>query len=165
MSYTVNSLLIPIQLCGGKKTKHPRYNNVSRMFLSFSLAFDTIPHHCDYRIRKILRNLCLVNWYLQNAYGLLSWCFWKYPYAAKGIKAKLIKASLWWDKFQEKECFLTICWLGGVTLRNITLVNLSYMVIIIYDNFQNLGKRKRPDKLSNLGVFRIIILVLRWLLL
>ena len=38
MSHTVTSLLIPIQLCGGKKTKHPRYNNVSRMFLSFSLV-------------------------------------------------------------------------------------------------------------------------------
>ncbi len=38
MSHTVTSLLIPIQLCGGKKKKHPRYNNVSRMFLSFSLV-------------------------------------------------------------------------------------------------------------------------------
>ena len=43
MSCAVNSLLIPIQLCGGKKTKHPRYNNVSRVFLSFSLAFNTFP--------------------------------------------------------------------------------------------------------------------------
>ena len=51
MSCAVNSLLIPIQLCGGKKTKHPRYNNVSRVFLSFSLAFNTIPHYCYYRIR------------------------------------------------------------------------------------------------------------------
>ena len=37
MSCTVNSLLIPIQL-------------------SFPLAFDTIPHHCDYRNSKFLRN-------------------------------------------------------------------------------------------------------------
>ena len=56
MSCTVNSLLIPIQLCGGKKTKHPRYNNVSRVFLSFSLAFNAIPRYGYYRIRKIFRN-------------------------------------------------------------------------------------------------------------
>ena len=56
MSCTVNSLLIPIQLCGGKKTKHPRYNNVSRMFLSFSLAFNAIPRYGYYRTRKIFRN-------------------------------------------------------------------------------------------------------------
>ena len=43
MSYTVNSLLIPIQLCGGKKTKHPRYNAVSRVFLSFSLVLMRFP--------------------------------------------------------------------------------------------------------------------------
>ena len=40
----------------GKKTKHPRYNNVSRVFLSFSLAFNTIPRYGYYRIRKIFRN-------------------------------------------------------------------------------------------------------------
>ena len=57
MSCTVNSLLIPIQLCGGKKTKHPRYNNVSRVLLSFSLAFNANPHYHYYRIRMILRNL------------------------------------------------------------------------------------------------------------
>ena len=56
MSCTVNSLLIPIQLCGGKKTKHPRYNNVSRVFLSFSLAFNAIPRYGYVRIRKIFRN-------------------------------------------------------------------------------------------------------------
>ena len=43
MSYTVNSLLIPIQLCGGKKTKHSRYNVVSRVFLSFSLVLMRFP--------------------------------------------------------------------------------------------------------------------------
>ena len=37
MSFAVNSYLIPIQLCGGKKTKCHRYN-VSMAFLSFSLV-------------------------------------------------------------------------------------------------------------------------------
>ena len=54
MSCTVNSLLIPIQLCGGKKTKHPRYNNVSRVFLFFSLAFNTIPHYESFALWRIL---------------------------------------------------------------------------------------------------------------
>ena len=59
MSFAVSSLLIPIQLCGGKKTKHSKYNNVFRVFLSFSLTFDAIPRYCDYKIRKLLRNhLC-----------------------------------------------------------------------------------------------------------
>ena len=49
------SLLIPIQLCGGKKTKYSKYNNVFRVFLSFSLTFDAIPCYCDYKIRKFLR--------------------------------------------------------------------------------------------------------------
>ena len=55
MSFTVSSLLIPIQLCGGKKTKYSKYNNVFRVFLSFSLTFDAIPCYCDYKIRKFLR--------------------------------------------------------------------------------------------------------------
>ena len=43
MTYTVNSLPIPIQLCVGKKTKHPRYNAVSRALLSFSLVLMRFP--------------------------------------------------------------------------------------------------------------------------
>ena len=49
MSFTVSSLLIPIQLCGGKKTKYSKYNNVFRVFLSFSLTFDAIPCYYDYK--------------------------------------------------------------------------------------------------------------------
>ena len=55
MSFAVSSLLIPIQLCGGKKTKYSKYINVFRVFLSFSLTFDAIPCYCDYKIRNILR--------------------------------------------------------------------------------------------------------------
>ena len=55
MSFTVSSLLIPIQLCGGKKTKYSKYNNVFRVFLSFSLTFDAISCYCDYKIRNFLR--------------------------------------------------------------------------------------------------------------
>ena len=55
MSFALSSLLIPIQLCGGKKTKYSKYSNVFRVFLSFSLTFDAIPCYCDYKIRKILR--------------------------------------------------------------------------------------------------------------
>ena len=56
MSFAVSSLLIPIQLCGGKKTKSPKYINVFRRFLSFSLTSDAIPCYCDYKIRKFLRH-------------------------------------------------------------------------------------------------------------
>ena len=49
----------------------------------------------------ILRNLCLVNLYLQNAYGLLSW-FSENITVLRSMQAHLIKASLWWDEFQEK---------------------------------------------------------------
>ena len=42
MSFAVNSYLIPIQLCGGKKTKCHRYN-VSMAFLSFSLVLMLFP--------------------------------------------------------------------------------------------------------------------------
>ena len=55
MSFAVSSLLISIQLCGGKKTKSPKYINVFRRFLSFSLTFDAIPCYCDYKIRNFLR--------------------------------------------------------------------------------------------------------------
>ena len=43
MSYTVNSLLIPIHFVGESKTKHSRYNVVSRVFLSFSLVLMRFP--------------------------------------------------------------------------------------------------------------------------
>ena len=69
MSYTVNSLLIPIQLCGGKKTKHSRYNVVSRVFLSFSLVLMRFP------ITVIMESA----WFsviLKDLYSTISKCNW-----------------------------------------------------------------------------------------
>ena len=65
-----------------------------------------------------------------------------------GIKANLKKSFVWWDEFQGKMCFLTLPIRRGYTFE------LCLDEIIIYDNFQNLGKRKRPDKLSSPIIFK-----------
>ena len=69
MSYTVNSLLIPIQLCGGKKTKHSRYNVVSRVFLSFSLVLMRFPI-------TVLMESAVFSVILKDAILLISKCYW-----------------------------------------------------------------------------------------
>ena len=55
MSLAVNSYLIPIQLCGGKKTKCHRYKCIHDISV-FLPRFYNLPRYCDDEIRSILRN-------------------------------------------------------------------------------------------------------------
>ena len=81
MSYTVNSLLIPIQLCGGKKTKHSRYNVVSRVFLSFSLVLMRFPI-------TVIMESAVFSVILKDDILLISKCYWLVLVLISGI-------SLW----------------------------------------------------------------------
>ena len=51
MSFAVNSYLIPIQLCGGKKTKCHRYHCIYGISV-FLPRFNTYSRYCYYRIRE-----------------------------------------------------------------------------------------------------------------
>ena len=55
MSFAVNSYLIPIQLCGGKKTKWHRCNYIYAISV-FLPRFNADSRYCYYRIRQILCN-------------------------------------------------------------------------------------------------------------
>ena len=55
MSLAVNSYLIPIQLCGGKKTKWHRCNYIYAISV-FLPRFNEDSRYCYYRIRQILCN-------------------------------------------------------------------------------------------------------------
>ena len=55
MSLAVNSYLIPIQLCGGKKTKCHRCNYIYGISV-FLPRYNADSRYCYYRIRQILRN-------------------------------------------------------------------------------------------------------------
>ena len=55
MSLAVNSYLIPIQLCGGKKTKCHRYKYIHDISV-FLPRFYALPRYCDDKIRSILQN-------------------------------------------------------------------------------------------------------------
>jgi len=55
MSFAVNSYLIPIQLCGGKKTKCHRYKCIHDISV-FLPRFYALPRYCDDKIRSILQN-------------------------------------------------------------------------------------------------------------
>ena len=55
MSLAVNSYLIPIQLCGGKKTKWHRCNYIYAISV-FLPRFNADSRYCYYRIRQILCN-------------------------------------------------------------------------------------------------------------
>ena len=62
-------MLIPIQLCGGKKTKHLRYNAVSRVFLSFSLVLMRFPI-------TVIMESAVFSVILQDFYSIISKCNW-----------------------------------------------------------------------------------------
>ena len=60
MSFAVNSYLIPIQLCGGKKTKCHRYKCIYGISV-FLPRFNTYSRYCYYRIREF--------------FGIISTCY------------------------------------------------------------------------------------------